>query len=266
MALDDDTLQRYFDGELSPVEERSVRGEVQGNAQAQARLRQLAELSELVRTRKVTAYDGRETAPAAATPQLFYDDAGKPLNFIAAVTSGRSTGVPGAVAMLALAQKKHGKLAWRDLFGEAERLAVEGFPVGFENAGQHDLAVADDVDLDAVGHQPYEARRFFRVAPHCPERGRLVLHRAKILSRSSTAIRWLGPVVAQKDGARLRRDARRRTRYDTRSFGRASVFDAITAARRVSWLWLHCHGAQPPPESPPRSRRLEFCQPRRGEG
>jgi anti-sigma factor RsiW len=49
MALDDDTLQRYFDGELSPVEERSVRAEVQGNAEAQARLRQLAELSELVR-------------------------------------------------------------------------------------------------------------------------------------------------------------------------------------------------------------------------
>jgi anti-sigma factor RsiW len=49
MALDDDTLQRYFDGELSPVEERTVRGQVEGDAAAQARLRELAKLSELVR-------------------------------------------------------------------------------------------------------------------------------------------------------------------------------------------------------------------------
>ena len=42
-------------------------------------------------TGKVTAYDGRETAPASATPELFYED-GKPLPFIDAVLSGRSTG------------------------------------------------------------------------------------------------------------------------------------------------------------------------------
>ncbi len=80
------------------------------------------------RTKQVTAYNGRETAPKAATPKLFYGDDGKPLNRTAAILSGRSTGAPGAVAMLALAQSQHGKLAWKDLFGEAERLADEGFP------------------------------------------------------------------------------------------------------------------------------------------
>lgn len=80
------------------------------------------------RTKAVTAYNGRETAPMAATPQLFFGDDGKPLSRTAAVLSGRSTGVPGAVAMLHLAQKDHGKLAWKDLFGEAERLADQGFP------------------------------------------------------------------------------------------------------------------------------------------
>ncbi len=79
-------------------------------------------------TKEVTAYDGRETAPAAATPELFYED-GKPLPFQQAVLSGRSTGVPGAVAMLGLAQKEHGKLAWSELFGDAERLARDGFVV-----------------------------------------------------------------------------------------------------------------------------------------
>ena len=44
----------------------------------------------------VTVYDGRETAPAAATPELFWQD-GRPLSFPDAVMSGRSTGVPGAV-------------------------------------------------------------------------------------------------------------------------------------------------------------------------
>ncbi|WP_394762287.1 gamma-glutamyltransferase family protein [Phenylobacterium sp.] len=81
------------------------------------------------KTRKVTAYNGRETAPAAATPELFFGPDGKPLNKGAAIVSGRSAGVPGAVAMLHLAQSQHGKLAWKDLFGDAERLATDGFHV-----------------------------------------------------------------------------------------------------------------------------------------
>src|SRR5687767_5100238 len=70
---------------------------------------------------KLTIYDGRETAPAQATPGMFLDLAGKPLPFDEAVLSGRATGVPGVVATLALAHQEHGKLAWRTLFGSAER-------------------------------------------------------------------------------------------------------------------------------------------------
>ncbi|AWM78413.1 gamma-glutamyltransferase [Phenylobacterium parvum] len=81
------------------------------------------------KTRKVTAYNGRETAPAGASPDMFLGPDGKPLSFVAAVTSGRSTGVPGAVAMLHMAQKAHGRLAWKDLFTEAEALADQGFAV-----------------------------------------------------------------------------------------------------------------------------------------
>ena len=81
------------------------------------------------RTRAVTAYDGRETAPAGASPDMFLDASGKPLPFRAALLSGRATGVPGAVAMLALAHAQHGRLAWSGLFGDAERLAEQGFVV-----------------------------------------------------------------------------------------------------------------------------------------
>ena len=79
-------------------------------------------------TREVTVYDGRETAPASVTPDLFMED-GEPLDFRTAVLSGDAVGTPGAVAMLAMAQAEHGRLDWSELFGEAERLARDGFPV-----------------------------------------------------------------------------------------------------------------------------------------
>jgi gamma-glutamyltranspeptidase/glutathione hydrolase len=60
---------------------------------------------------------------------MFLDSAGNPLPFDTAVVSGRATGVPGAVKMLAMAHDEHGKLAWSSLFGSAERTADEGFIV-----------------------------------------------------------------------------------------------------------------------------------------
>jgi gamma-glutamyltranspeptidase/glutathione hydrolase len=86
------------------------------------------------KTGRITAYDGRETAPASATPELFYED-GEPLPFIDAILSGRSAGAPGAVAMLAMAHQDQGRLAWRDLFDDAERLARDGFVVSPRLAG-----------------------------------------------------------------------------------------------------------------------------------
>ncbi|MGZ9114308.1 MAG: gamma-glutamyltransferase family protein [Brevundimonas sp.] len=83
---------------------------------------------------EITSYDGRETAPAAATPELFYED-GRPLTVGDAVLSGRSTGAPGAVAMLAMAHKAHGQLPWSALFGDAERLGRDGFVVSPRLAG-----------------------------------------------------------------------------------------------------------------------------------
>ncbi|THD63246.1 MAG: gamma-glutamyltransferase family protein [Phenylobacterium sp.] len=81
------------------------------------------------KTHQVTAYNGRETAPAGATAELFYGPDGKPMPKGQAIVGGRSAGVPGAIAMLHLAQSQHGKLAWKDLFGDAEHLAADGFHV-----------------------------------------------------------------------------------------------------------------------------------------
>lgn len=74
----------------------------------------------------VTALDGRETAPAAATEALFMHD-GVPLTGPRAITGGRSVGVPGVLRMLAVAHQRHGRLAWARLFEPAIRLADDGF-------------------------------------------------------------------------------------------------------------------------------------------
>ena len=78
---------------------------------------------------KLESYDGRETAPASATPEMFLGDDGKPLQFYDAVVGGLSVGVPGALRMLDLAHRAHGKLPWARLFAPAIKLAEDGFPI-----------------------------------------------------------------------------------------------------------------------------------------
>jgi gamma-glutamyltranspeptidase/glutathione hydrolase len=87
----------------------------------------------------ITVYDGRETAPAGAKPDMFTGPDGKPLPFRAAVQSGLSVGVPGAVATLELAHKEHGKLAWPSLFATSIAAARNGFKVSSRLAAWLDL-------------------------------------------------------------------------------------------------------------------------------
>ncbi|MBS3912623.1 MAG: gamma-glutamyltransferase family protein [Hydrogenophaga sp.] len=115
--------------------------------------------------RRVQAFDGRETAPAAAEPTLFLDQKGTPLPFMEALVGGRSVGTPGAVAMLAQAHRQHGKLPWASLFEPAIGLAEDGFAVSprlhtllkTETALQKDPVAAayfynDDGQPHPVGH------------------------------------------------------------------------------------------------------------------
>ena len=81
------------------------------------------------KTGQISDYNGRETAPHAATPDLFMGTDGKPLAFRDAVVSGRATGVPGAMFLLDQAQKDHGNQDWASLFAPAMTLADNGFIV-----------------------------------------------------------------------------------------------------------------------------------------
>ena len=97
------------------------------------------------KTKKVQSYDGRETAPAAATEDylrtISASNSAPPLPipagtapessgaFNALRQSGRSVGTPGAVRMLELAHKDYGSLAWKDLFQAGTQLATDGFAI-----------------------------------------------------------------------------------------------------------------------------------------
>ena len=88
---------------------------------------------------RLIAYDGRETAPAAAKPDRFMKD-GAPMAFHDAVVGGKSVGVPGTVRLLETVHKKHGRMPWAELFAPAIALAEQGFAV---SPRLHALLAAD---------------------------------------------------------------------------------------------------------------------------
>ncbi len=92
-------------------------------------------------TGELSTLDGRETAPLAATPQLFQDENGEPLGFFDAVVGGRSVGTPGTPALMAEAYRRWGVMPWKWLFGAGITHAEQGFVVS--------PRLADLVEYDA---------------------------------------------------------------------------------------------------------------------
>lgn len=85
-------------------------------------------------TGDVKFLDGRETAPSAASADMFMSD-GAPMGYLEAWQSGKAVGVPGAVALYKLAHDSYGNLPWPVIFEPAIRLATEGFVVSGKLAG-----------------------------------------------------------------------------------------------------------------------------------
>jgi gamma-glutamyltranspeptidase / glutathione hydrolase len=77
----------------------------------------------------IVAYEGRETAPAAATPDMFLGENGRAASFAQVGVGGLAVGVPGVLRMFELAHREHGKLPWAKLFAPAIELADQGFVV-----------------------------------------------------------------------------------------------------------------------------------------
>ncbi len=97
---------------------------------------------------EAVAYDFREMAPAAATPEMWLDENGE-YSFQIHHLSHKAVGVPGTVAGLRLAWEQQGSLPWERLVRPAVELARDGFVVS------HGLAASLARVLDRM--QPYPA-------------------------------------------------------------------------------------------------------------
>jgi gamma-glutamyltranspeptidase/glutathione hydrolase len=142
---------------------------------------------------RVQAFDGRETAPAAATDRLFYGPDGKVLAFHDGVVGGRSVGAPGVLRMLEAAHRQHGKLPWRRLFQPAIQLADNGFPISARLAA----ILAQDKYL----MKDPTARAYFYQADGSPKTEGMVLRNPelaavlkRVASRGADAF-YKGPVA-----------------------------------------------------------------------
>ena len=146
-------------------------------------------------SRAITVYDGRETAPAGATPGMFLAPDGRPLGYREAVASGISVGVPGLMAMLELAHREKGKLAWSDLFQPAIAAARNGFVVSPRLAAwlQRMPTLRDEAAIRET---------YFHVDGSPRERGDRIVNRALadtmglIASRGANVL-YQGPIAAE---------------------------------------------------------------------
>jgi gamma-glutamyltranspeptidase/glutathione hydrolase len=111
-------------------------------------------------TRRIQAFDGRETAPALADESLFLNAQGQPVPFFEAVVGGRSVGTPGGLKMLAMAHQQHGKLPWARLFEPAMYLAKNGFAIS--------LRLHASLLADAYLKLDLSARAYFYQADGAP--------------------------------------------------------------------------------------------------
>jgi gamma-glutamyltranspeptidase/glutathione hydrolase len=84
--------------------------------------------------------DYRETAPAAASRDMYLDAAGNVVEG-SSLTGHRAVGVPGTVAGMWEAHRRHGRLEWKDLLAPAIELAEQGFlvPAQLEERVQEEL-------------------------------------------------------------------------------------------------------------------------------
>lgn len=157
-------------------------------------------------SRRLHYYDGRETAPAGATPGMFLGEDGKPLPFMTAVNGGQSVGVPGLLRLLELAHARHGTRPWNELFAPAIALAENGTPVPPRLAGL--LQNEQFLKLDA------QARAVFYRADGSPlQAGEPLVQKAlaatlRLIAREGADAFYAGP-LAEAIVARVRSAERR---------------------------------------------------------
>ncbi|WP_258547229.1 gamma-glutamyltransferase [Thalassospira xiamenensis] len=146
------------------------------------------------RSGKLTTIDGRETAPMAATPTLFQDANGQPMEFYDAVVGGRSVGTPGTPALLKTAHEKWGQLEWPTLLSPA----IERAEIGF-NVSQR-LAALIAEDREKLSRDDTAKGYFFDASGEPLEEGALLknpeyANTLKSLAQNGTDGFYFGPIA-----------------------------------------------------------------------
>ena len=107
------------------------------------------------KSKRISTYDGRETAPIKAPDNLFMTKDATPMQFFDAVVGGRSVGTPGTVKLLWEIHQTHGSKLWSELLSPAISLANKGFMVSPR------LANAIKNDETRLTHDKASAEYFF---------------------------------------------------------------------------------------------------------
>ena len=149
-------------------------------------------------SKTVETYDGRESAPAAATANYirWVDDvADQTTPKPSARASGRSIGTIGVPRLIEAVQKDHGRLAWSGLFTDAINLATNGFPIG----GRLQAAIVSNAaslkrDVDATAY-------FFNVDGSAKALGTVLKNPAYAASLTAMAAGGADAIMTGKIGA-----------------------------------------------------------------
>ncbi|EPJ45161.1 MAG: gamma-glutamyltransferase [Osedax symbiont Rs2] len=146
------------------------------------------------KSKKITTFDGRETAPLAATPELFQKANGEKMKFYDGVVGGRSVGTPGTVRLMGTVHKRFGKLAWGQLLQSSVDVAEQGFKVSPRLAG------LIEKDQKRLSHYPDTQAYFFNTDGSPLQEGQLLKNQAyantlKILAKEGADAFYSGKIA-----------------------------------------------------------------------
>jgi gamma-glutamyltranspeptidase/glutathione hydrolase len=150
------------------------------------------------RTGALNTIDGRETAPAAATPKWFYGADGKLMPGRELGSGGKSAGVPGSLATMALAHKRYGRLPWAALFQPAIRLADGGFAV---SARMHNGLALYGGHVEGWARQAFFTPTGEAVAQGATLRLPDLAATLKTIAAKGPQVFYTGPMAARMAGA-----------------------------------------------------------------
>ena len=174
-----------------------------------------------------TAIDYRETAPAAASPDMYLDKRGDPTRD--SLIGARAAGIPGTVAGLAMAHKRFGKLPWSRLVKPAVALAKDGHLIDTFHAASMKRAVSrmeaehvprsipyfrrpdgQPMEPGDRWRQPELADSLQRIA----DGGAQAFYTGPFAKRFARAVRRLGGIWTAKDLANYRAKEREPLEFD----------------------------------------------------